>query len=65
VDFEIRPVRDTELDRYVSVLELAAGRHVTSEAIAEARETYELERVRREPAEQHASLEGGEVSRPS
>ena len=45
MDFEIRPVRDTELDRYVSVLELAAGRHVTSEAIAEARETYELERT--------------------
>jgi predicted acetyltransferase len=45
VELEFRPVRDTELDRYVSVLELAAGRHVSTETLAEARDTFELERT--------------------
>jgi predicted acetyltransferase len=45
VDLEIRPVAEDELDEYVSMLELAAGRHVTGEALAEARDYYELERT--------------------
>lgn len=45
MEFEFRPVRDAELDCYVSVLELAAGRQVSAETLAEAREKYELERT--------------------
>jgi predicted acetyltransferase len=45
VELVFRPVHKAELDRYVSVIELAAGRRVTAETIAEARATYKLERT--------------------
>lgn len=45
MDLEIRPVAEDELGEYVSVLELAAGRRMTGDALAEARDYYELERT--------------------
>jgi predicted acetyltransferase len=62
VELEIRPVREEELDRYVSVLELAAGRHATAETLAEARETSCLERTL--AAFERGRLLGGLASDP-
>jgi predicted acetyltransferase len=45
VELEIRPVTEDELAEYVSVLELAAGRRMTPESLAEARDYYHLERT--------------------
>jgi predicted acetyltransferase len=42
---DIRPVRDGELDEFVAVLEVAAGRHADAEALAEGRATYRLDRT--------------------
>jgi predicted acetyltransferase len=62
VELEIRPVGDAELDRYVTVLELAAGRSVTAETVAEARASYMLERTL--AAFEDGALVGGFASDP-